>query len=261
MFVKKALDFSQKREEDALKFLKDLVLINSWTFNKDGVNRVVECIADFLPDTVFNKRLIKQENFGDHLIVDSKKVEASDKFVLLVGHTDTVFPPDFGFNCFEDQGEIIRGPGVIDMKGGLVVGIFSLLFLHQTGVLDDYPVRFIFNSDEEIGSPSSKKLLCESAKNALCALVFECGGLDNTVITSRKGKMSIEVRIKGEASRADKIRWAKKSAIIELAHKILAFEELNKFEDISCNVGMVYGGVAPNVIPPNGKMQIDLEVF
>lgn len=258
VLIENAKAFSEAVEGQALELLKELVLINSWTYNKKGVDAVVERIADFFPDGPFRKRIVEQDELGNHLIVDTSGV-GEENFILMVGHTDTVFPPDMGFNCFEDEGEIVRGPGVIDMKGGLVVGMYALTFLHNLGLERDIPVRFIFNSDEEIGSPSSRKLLKDSADRASCGLVFECGGLDNTVVTGRRGKIGVVVHIKGESGHAGMVKEGKKSAVLELAHKIIAFERLNELgEDVNCNVGKVSGGVAPNVIPEYAEMHVDL---
>ena len=249
--------FAEKNEDGALALLKDLVLVNSWTRNKKGVDRVVEIIADFFQEG-FVKRLIEEREFGNHLVVSTPAAE-DEGFILMVGHTDTVFPPDSGFDWFRIEGGVVRGPGVIDMKGGLVVGMFAMKFLQEMGLAGEIPVKFIFNSDEEVGSPTSRELIYEEAKKACCGLVYECGGLGNTVVTGRRGKLGIKIKIHGKAGHAGMVTGGKKSAILELAHKVIEFERLNEVEDgINCNVGVVSGGVAPNVVPDRAQMEVDI---
>ena len=249
--------FAEKNEDKALALLKDLVLVNSWTKNKRGVDKVVEIVADFFPEG-FVKRVIEEREFGNHLVVSTSAVE-DEGFILMVGHTDTVFPPDSGFDWFGIEGGVVRGPGVIDMKGGLVVGMFAMKFLHEMGLAKEVPAKFIFNSDEEVGSPTSRELIYEEAQKARCGLVYECGGLDNTVVTGRRGKLGIKVKIHGKAGHAGMVTGGKRSAILELAHKVIEFERLNEVEDgISCNVGVVSGGVAPNVVPDKAHMEVDI---
>jgi glutamate carboxypeptidase len=191
------------------------------------------------------------------LLAGESKQQNSD-YILLCGHTDTVFPPEMNFNQMHLQNDKITGPGVIDMKGGLVIGMMALKFLQEMNLLH-LPLVFFFNSDEEIGSPSSKEIFSHLASQAKCALVLECGGLENEVVTGRKGKIGMTITTSGKSGHAAFILKDKKSAILEMAHKIIALENLNNFfEDASFNVGRIEGGVGPNSVPARCSIMLDI---
>jgi len=144
------------------------------------------------------------------------------------------------------------------MKGGLVAGIFALKALDNEKLLTKIPVKFFFNSDEEIGSPSSKDHIQKEARNSAFAFVLETGGRNGEIVTGRKGNLSLELKIKGIAGHAAFAGKDKASAIAELAHKIIAFESLNNLDrGISVNVGKVKGGIGPNTVPEHAVARID----
>jgi glutamate carboxypeptidase len=171
---------------------------------------------------------------------------------------DTVFPEDTEFNWYKEESTHCFGPGVIDMKGGLVAGIFALKALDNEKLLTEIPVKFFFNSDEEIGSPSSRDHIQKEAKNSAFAFVLETGGRNGEIVTGRKGNLSLELTIKGIAGHAAFAGKDKASAIVELAHKIIAFESLNDLDrGISVNVGKINGGIGPNTVPEHALARID----
>jgi len=171
---------------------------------------------------------------------------------------DTVFPKDTDFNFFREDSTKCYGPGVIDMKGGLVAGIFAFKALDALGLLKKIPITFIFNSDEEIGSPSSRELIKAEALKSSFGFVLECGGLEGEVVTGRKGNLSIQLDVFGKAGHAAFAGQDKASAILELAYQTIAFEALNDFEKgITVNVGKVMGGVGPNTVPEHAFARID----
>jgi glutamate carboxypeptidase len=136
------------------------------------------------------------------------------------------------------------------MKGGLVVALFALKALHERKMLHHIPIRFVVNSEEEIGSPVSTEIIVSAAHQSLAALVFECGGIDGQVVTGRKGKLGFKLEITGAAGHAAVSVVDKASAIVELAHKILAFEKLNgTIPGLSVNIGRIQGGIGANTVP------------
>lgn len=148
------IHFIKEYGPDMFDLLEKMVLIQSGSHNKEGVDRVSRLIESSLQSNSVSCRLIEQTKFGNHLIVRSLCEDRFDKQILLVGHMDTVSPKDTDFNLFREDSTKCYGPGVIDMKGGLVAGIFALKALDSLGLLKKIPITFIFNSDEEIGSPS-----------------------------------------------------------------------------------------------------------
>ncbi|MCP4686581.1 MAG: M20 family metallopeptidase, partial [Desulfobacterales bacterium] len=150
--------FFKEREREMVELLGRMVRIQSGSYHKAGVDRVGRLIASTFEKIGASCQVVERKNRGDHLIVRSHGRESFDEQILLVGHMDTVFPEDTSFNWFREEGGRCFGPGVIDMKGGLVAGIFAIRALDHVGFLADAPITFVFNSDEEIGSGGSREL-------------------------------------------------------------------------------------------------------
>lgn len=255
---KELLNFLDRCEAEQFKLLEGLVLQPSFSRYKEGVDAVGRLITDSLQGTGMRLETVTESELGDQLVFRSPGYRAGEKSVLLVGHMDTVFPIDSGFNFYRENGNQIHGPGVIDMKGGLVVAIFAIKALAASGLLKNLPLTFICNSDEEIGSPSSAPLIRAEAEKAAFGLGFECGGMGGEVVTGRKGKMGYRLSIQGRAGHAAFAGPEKMSAILELAHKVIALEQLNNTErKIIVNVGVVSGGVGPNSIAESAMALID----
>lgn len=245
-------NFYMEHEEEILMFLKKLVETNSYSYNEKGIKN---CLKIFENQA---KSFLKCNNLENNCLLLSNDNNEND-FVLLMGHMDTVFPENSHFQKFIIENEIIKGPGTYDMKGGLVVALYALKFLHLQNRLDKLPVKFLINSDEEIGSLKSKNNIFNFAKNASYAMVFEGGGLDGEIVTGRKGKFGLKGVAKGKAGHAAFIIDEKKSAILETAYKIIDFEKLNDPKrKLSCNVGTVNGGTGANTVPENCEIAIDI---
>ena len=252
------IHFIKEHGSDMFDLLEKMVLIQSGSHNKKGVDRVSGLIESSFQSNSVSCRLIEQTKFGNHLIVRSLCEDRFDKQILLVGHMDTVFPQDTDFNLFREDSTKCYGPGVIDMKGGLVAGIFALKALDSLGLLKKIPITFIFNSDEEIGSPSSRELIKAEAQKSALAFVLECGGLEGEVVTGRKGNLSLKLNVFGKAGHAAFAGQDKASAILELAYKTIDFESLNDVEKgVTVNVGKVKGGIGPNTVPEHATAHID----
>jgi glutamate carboxypeptidase len=252
------ISFLKTHHRDMFTLLEKMVRIQSGTYNKQGVDQMVSLITSTFQSNAVSFKVIEQDKFGNHLVVRSLCEKSFDKQILLSGHMDTVFPEDTRFNWYKEEGTHCFGPGVIDMKGGLVAGIFALKALDNEKLLTKIPVTFFFNSDEEIGSPSSKDQIQKEAENSAFAFVFETGGRNGEIVTGRKGNLSLELKIKGISGHAAFAGKDKASAIVELAHKIIAFESLNDLDrGISVNVGKVNGGIGPNTVPEHASARID----
>jgi glutamate carboxypeptidase len=238
--------------------LEELVLIQSYSHNKAGVDRVSARIASEMTPMGFSCEFQRSQDFGDTLIARSPGWSKKKQQTLITGHMDTVFPEDSSFNWYRESDSQCFGPGVADMKGGLVVGIFALKALIHAGRLNEIPITFVFNSDEEIGSPSSRELIRKEADRSRLAYVLEAGGLSNEIVTGRKGNFSVEMTITGKAGHAAFAGPEKASAILEMAHKTLKIEALNAPErGISANVGTVRGGIGSNTVPDRVAAALD----
>jgi glutamate carboxypeptidase len=244
------IKFLKEQESEMFGLLRKMVLIQSGSHNKKGVDRVVDLIQTAFKNNTVTCQVIEQKTLGHHLIVRSFEEPSSRPQVFLVGHMDTVFPEDTAFNWYKDDEKNCYGPGVIDMKGGLAAGIFAIKALEHAGLLHKIPITFLFNSDEEIGSISSRKFIEKEAKKSAFAFVLESGGLAGELVTGRKGRISARLDIKGRAGHAAYAGKNKASAVVELAHKIFAFESLNDLKrGTTVNVGKIKGGIGSNSVP------------
>ncbi len=250
--------FLISKEPDMFAFLEKLITIQSGSHNKAGIDRTAGTIARAFQGLDVSTETVEQQLQGNNLVVRSSAQPSADKQVLLVGHMDTVFPEDTDFNWYKADNDKSYGPGVIDMKGGLVAGIYALKALDKSGLLKHIPVTFVFNSDEEIGSRNSIDLIQKEANSSAFAFVLEAGGLENEIVTGRKGNLTIELHIEGRAGHAAFATKDKPSAILEMAHKIIEFESLNDFDKgITINVGKIDGGIGSNTIPEFSNAQVD----
>ena len=251
-------EFVAQEEQGMFKLLEALVLQPSFSRCKKAVDAVGAILAKSLQDSGMHLEVVPQSEAGDHLIFRSPACRNHRSSILLFGHMDTVFPIDSSFNWYKEIGEKIFGPGVIDMKGGLVCAGYAIKALGSCGLLNEIPITFLCNSDEEIGSPTSTTLFTAEAQKALLSLGFECGGLQGQVATGRKGRLGYKLIVSGKAGHAAFAGKDKASAILELAHKIIALEKLNNQDrKVAVNIGVITGGIGPNTVAENAVAEID----
>ncbi len=200
---------------------------------------------------------------GGHLYARPQARPRGRPVQLLVGHCDTVWPRGTLQEMpFEVEEEIVRGPGVFDMKGGLVQMLFALAALRGTSTEPSVvPVVFV-NSDEERGSPTSQRHLTRLARCAHRAFVLEPAlGLDGKIKTARKGAGRFTVRIEGKSAHAGLDPESGSSAILELSHVVQALHALNDPDaGVSVNVGTIDGGTRPNVVADAGMAEVDVRI-
>jgi glutamate carboxypeptidase len=241
-------DKVNSRREEILAFLEELVSINSYSRNYDGINRAGALVHKIIPETLTHQAVIDRNGVNHHLY--SSGIEEPGKNLVLVGHTDTVFPPGTDSRAFEIVGSRTFGAGVTDMKAGVVVIVCALRILDELDLLLTSPIKCLINGDEEIGSPHSRPVIGELAQWADWGLVFEGGGSNNEVVYARRGIRRYKLTVTGEAHHAGVFKGHKASAILELSNMIRALEDLNdKQGGVSLNVGKISGGTTTNVIP------------
>jgi glutamate carboxypeptidase len=258
--VKQALDWATAQLSGMTALLEEVVQINSHTANKAGVDAVGRVFARELAGLGLKVETIAQPGHGD-LLLASTPAAGDAGNILLCGHMDTVFPAESPFNWFKSRDGKCFGPGVADMKGGLVVALSALKLLAEKGLLNRIPLNFMLNSDEEIGSPVSGPHIQELAAMSKAGLVFECGGKSGELVTGRKGKLALKLEVSGQAGHAGYPGAVKSSALLELAHKIIALEELNGLAPgLTLNVGKAQGGSAGNVIAEHAEALIDVRM-
>lgn len=250
------LSFVDSHAEEQLRFVISLCNQNSYTYNKAGTDRIARMITEKLNPLFPVHEVIEQEDVGDHHLFRST---TSGKAVYLVGHLDTVFPPEHSFKKCDLDGDVLKGPGTGDMKGGLAVFVFALLALNEVGCFNEIPIVFIINSDEEIGSITSRSIFIEERKKAVACLVAECAGPHGEIVVSRNGKMGARLDCYGEDRHVGQGTHKKSSAVLELAHKIIALESLNdSLSGVSINIGKIEGGLGPCTVPGRASCLVDV---
>jgi glutamate carboxypeptidase len=254
-----ALTTFLKAQEEAMRdALRRLVLLPSGTFSKAGVDVLCREVYALLEGLPLERRIVPQANYGDMLIASVPPGEATPR-ILLAGHMDTIFTTESTFRGWREDERNFYGPGVVDMKGGIVVGIFALKALAAAGCLRELPITWVFNSEEEVGSPVSRALFTAEAKRSAMAFVLEPGGSRGEFTTGRKGRLGMKIFTRGVAGHAAQVVEGKKSAILDLARVIVELEGLNgTYPGVSVNVGLMAGGITPNSVSDAAWATIDV---
>jgi glutamate carboxypeptidase len=254
--VKKTVESFQ---DDLLTLLDKIVAINSYSHNTRGVAQVAEELSKSLPSPL---TLESTKSAQDEVVWICRNGPLNELPILLVGHVDTVFPPGSFDSGVVAHGAHLLGPGVADMKGGVVVILGALWVLDRLGFLPRISLTLALNGDEEIGSANSAQKLVELARASRLGLVFECGGPEGSVVTSRRGLDRYHLDVHGEAGHSGTHQGVKASAVVELAQQILKLEALNDPQaGISLNVGRVKGGTAVNIIPAEAEAELEVRFF
>jgi glutamate carboxypeptidase len=237
------------------ELLRALVEQGSFTGDREGVAAVVDLVAPRLEAAGLAVERIASPAFGPHLAFRGPAAGAP---VFLVGHTDTVFPPGT-FQGFRVEGDRALGPGVFDMKGGLVVMALGLAAAARAGLLARVAVQGMLVSDEEAGSPESQPLLAARARGAAAALVFESGREGDRIVTRRKGVASLRVVAHGVAAHAGNAHAEGRNAIWTLARFVDRAQALgDATRGLTVNVGTIAGGTTRNTVPAEARCEVDL---
>jgi glutamate carboxypeptidase len=252
-----------EQEGAMLAELARMVDTDSGSYDKPGVDAVGSQIRDFLARHGVSVAAIPGEKQGD--VLRATVGEAlppgggnARTNIVLMGHRDTVFPAgEAGRRPFTVQGGVASGPGVADMKAGLVMNMFLLAAFARFGGAPG-PLVGLFTGDEEIASPEGRPVIEAEARSARVVLNSEPGRPTGAVVTGRKGGVFMVVTIEGRAAHAGGNFEAGISAIGELAHKTLAIHALTDLaRGITLNVGLVAGGQSVNTIAPEARMEVD----
>ena len=255
------ISFLKEHRPAMLEVLERMVRIESPSFNRDSVNRCADYVAGVAESQGGRVKRHRSTDYGDHLQVDFGP--SKGKRLLLLGHLDTVW--DIGtlermpYRIADGR---VWGPGVLDMKCGVTMMLFALRALQATCQTLPRPVTLLLNSDEEVGSVTSRPLTEKLAKSAAAVLVLEPGtGLTGKLKTARKGVGDYEVRVRGLASHAGVDFTKGVSATLELARqipRIAGFTRLTR--GITVNAGVIGGGTRTNVVAEEAWAKVDIRI-
>lgn len=247
-------------KERALADLRQMVDSNSFTGNVKGLKATGDLIGEIAERNGLTLQPVPARGVlkgANHWIADAP---GADDFFGIVGHFDTVHPPDSPFDHFVDNGDTVVGPGVQDMKSGIVSAIYGLRIAREATGVSRIPVKIVFNCDEETGSVDSRPLIEKLMQRAKAAFIFEGrSDVDNALVTSRKGIIMGHMRITGKASHAGEAPQEGASAIVEAAHKITALDALTDLDKgVVVTTGKITGGDVANQIADHCFSTIDI---
>jgi len=251
------LEWLGNQKGEMLKLLEDIVNIDGGSYDKAGVDAVGVRLRKFLEENDIRCETIANESFGDAL--RATVGGPSNSAIMLLGHRDTVFPKgEPTRRPFKIANGKAYGPGVADMKAGLVMNAFVLAAFQKFGGAPA-PLVGLFTSDEEIGSPACRPIIEAEARNARAVFNSEPGRPSGNVVSGRKGGVFMKMEITGKAAHSGGNYAEGISAIEELARKVTALHAITDLtKGTTVNVGLVSGGQTVNTVAPWARCEIDL---
>jgi glutamate carboxypeptidase len=253
--VKPLLEQSRARTGEMAALLRELVEIESPSTDAAGVLALARRLAPELEAIGLRVELLPVPNAGPVLRARSA---AAGRPIMLLGHLDTVWPKGtLAARPARVEGDRLHGPGCYDMKAGLVVVAFALRALAERGPLP--PVCVFFTPLEEVGCEPYRKTMEDEMRASAAVLDFEPAWPGGAVKTGRKGSGSFVLRARGRAAHAGADFTRGANAILELARQVVAVSGLTDLaRGVTVNVGVVRGGIRPNVVPDLAEAEIDL---
>ena len=258
------LSYTQARTSDIAALIRRFVECESPSDDPAAVNRFVELVSDTAAP-FSSVKTAAGGRFGKHLLCEMKLPgPRKSGQILALGHSDTVWPlGTLRSMPFREAEGRLWGPGALDMKAGIAFFLFAVQALRELDIAVPGKVLLQLNSDEEVGSPSSRPLTEKNAARSKAVLVLEPGtGLDGKLKTARKGVGDFTIVVRGKAAHAGVDFEAGASAVLELARqieRIAGFTQLKR--GVTVNPGVVAGGTRSNVVAAEARAEIDIRVL
>jgi glutamate carboxypeptidase len=259
--IRQLYDYLQTRQDDMVETLRALVEQETPTDNKTAIDEAQAWTRAQFEAIGGVSELIPQVTAGNHQRVSWGKGAGQ---LLLLTHIDTVHPlGTLAQMPFRREGKLAHGPGIFDMKGGIIIGLYALHALRALNLQPKRTVVLLVTSDEETGSRTSRALIEAEARQSETVIVLEPGvGPQGDFKTWRKGIGSFHLAVTGRASHAGADPERGRSAVVELAHHILQLHALNDLEKgTTLNIGVVTGGTRSNVVAAEASAHIDVRVM
>jgi glutamate carboxypeptidase len=247
-----------RQHQAMVALLGELVSIDSGSYNKRGVDAVQDRLRAWLEGAGIVCEMFSNERFGNCMAARLPGGGGGNRPIVLMGHCDTVFPDGtVAQRPFRIDGNQAFGPGVADMKAGLVMNSFVLDALRRFGAPG--PVTGLYTADEEIASPSSRPVIEAEAKEARAVFNAEPGRPSGNLVSRRKGAAFIELEVTGRASHSGAAHAQGVSAIEAMARKIQRLHKLTDYDlGTTVNVGLIQGGQSVNTVAPRATAGIDV---
>lgn len=254
----KAYQWIDEHKDEMVSLWKEMVTIDSGIGVRDGGMAMGNLCAGILEELGFSIRRVSYEKCGDTII--GERGNMTKPFTVLMGHMDTVFfkgePEKRPFTIKDGKA---YGPGVLDMKGGVTILLSTLKALHEAG-FEDFPCKVILDADEEPAHVFSNapEVIQKEAEGAKCAFNFETGFTDHSLVVQRKGCWRFFIETFGRGCHVGNDPENGRSAILEMAHKIIEIEKLTDYsKQYNVNVGTIEGGTVANAAPAYCKVECD----
>ncbi|MEE8560462.1 MAG: M20 family metallopeptidase [Gemmatimonadota bacterium] len=261
--ARRLVDWVHEHREELVEYVRQLALVESPSTDHAAQAGVQRLLRDGLESAGLRVRHLRGRGLAGHLFARTRDGSGGRPFQLLLGHTDTVWPLGTVDEMpVEVTGEVIRGPGVYDMKGGLAQIVFALRALRDLRLTPPAEPAVLINSDEETGSVDSTRYVRMLAQRAARVFVLEpAAGPTGKLKTARKGGGRFEIEVFGRNAHAGLDPQAGASAILELSHVIQELHALNDpARGITVNVGVIEGGSQPNVVAARAHATVDVRV-
>ena len=255
------LDHFTKRQQDTINSIREIVDIESPSFDSKGSKEVVEWmrtrVQEILPDAKVER--ISAENYGEHMLIRCFEGASNLKPVFILGHSDTVHPiGSKKQNPTRIEDGKFYGCGIFDMKANIVVMLEVFRAIKTFGLSPCRPINIFIACDEEVGSVTGREFVEREAKKAEFCLVFEPSA-NGKVKTGRKGTGGYTLKTHGIPSHAGLDPEKGASAILEISRQIKRLHKLNNFEiGTTLTVGTIKGGTTTNVVPAEAECSIDV---
>jgi glutamate carboxypeptidase len=250
--------YTQQRLPQYIEELRELCAIDSDSYHKPGLDEVALFLAARMRGFGMNVTLIEREAWGNDLLGVIHGDGGGN--VLLLGHMDTVYPVGTAAaRPVKVEEQKAYGPGVCDMKGCILAAIYAIEALVALGYRAFGEIRLLCVSDEEINTRHCQDIMQTACTNAQGALVLEAARSNGDIVSARKGHTWYKLTADGRSAHAGVEPEKGRNAVVEVAHQILQFENLNNWrEGITVNPGVISGGTLPNVVPDFAEAQFDL---
>ncbi|GCE18129.1 M20 family metallopeptidase [Dictyobacter kobayashii] len=260
-YAQSYLSSFQSYQKEYFQRLETLVNIDSGTGQVEGVNSIMDTLQQWLGEYDFKVSLHPSKGYGNNLL--ARRKGNGKRRILIMGHVDTVYPAGaVRKQPFAMNDGVAIGPGVLDMKSGVLLGVYAMRALIEAG-FDQYgELVLLFNNDEEVGSPGSNPLIREIAREVDYGLVLEPAGKQSSLTHSRKGTDKYVLEVQGISAHSGVEPYKGRSAVIELAYKILAIQNLHAiFPGVTFNVTKLNSTEPLNVIPDMARCSISVRSF
>jgi len=264
--AQRILNYMHEHQSDCQQLLQSIVERESPSLDKAATDQLVDFLAGKLVSLGCEVTRLSQRDFGDHLLArywPERCGPAPEGQLLVLCHIDTVWPVgEVSRRPFRIEGGNAYGPGVEDMKGGVTQALMALQAFNDLNLCPARPVVLLFNTDEEVGSPTSRPHIEAEARKSQAAFVLEPAvSTEGMIKTFRKGVGMFKVKVQGRAAHAGADHQRGVNAIEEMARQVLAIQVMTDYAvGTTLNVGVISGGSRSNVVPALAEASVDCRV-